>query len=195
MSIAGIVLAAGGSQRLGYPKQLIVYEGETLLDRAIRMADEAGAAPVVVVLGAYFYEIVASIDASKVITIHNDQWHSGMGSSVKAGMRALDDCGRDASGVLLMACDQPRLTADHLKALMRAFAAHGSAAIVASAYSGVHGVPAVFPRELFQKLSAIGGDKGARSIIEGATCGVVGIDFPGGDVDIDAPADVLRLHE
>src|SRR6266702_4005605 len=115
MSVAAIILAAGGSHRLGQPKQLLMYGGETLLNRAIRIALEAGASPVVAVLGAEFERMRESIESRSVIAVHNDRWRQGMGGSIHAGMRALTACAPDVEGVLLMSCDQPRLTADHLR--------------------------------------------------------------------------------
>jgi CTP:molybdopterin cytidylyltransferase MocA len=194
MAIAAIILAAGGSRRLGQPKQLLAYRGETLLNRAIRIAAEAGASPVLPVLGADFESIRNSIQSSTAIPVHNDRWRQGMGSSIVAGMRSLGVCAPDAEAALLMSCDQPRLTAEHLHALIVAFGSQASPAIAASAYAGVNGVPAVFPRETFDQLRGLHGDKGARSIIEAATCPVVAIGFPDGDLDIDAPEDLAKLE-
>jgi len=193
MSVAALILAAGGSRRLGQPKQLLLCEAETLLNRAIRMAAEAGALPVLVVLGSQFAVIRASIDSRNAIVVHNDRWRQGMGRSIEAGMRALELCAPESQGILLMGCDQPRLTAEHLRELMHAVASHGSAAIVASSYAGVYGVPAVFPRETFAELRRIPGDKGARSVIEHALCPVVPVEFTGGEVDIDEPGDLGQL--
>jgi len=194
MSIAAMILAAGGSRRLGQSKQLLSYQGETLLNRAVRIASEAGATPVMVVLGAQFAAIRASIPSGSAVVVHNDRWRQGMGRSVEAGMRARAVCAPDAEGVLLMGCDQPRLTADQLRALIKAFAAHESPAIAASRYAGITGVPAVFPREAFAELRALHGDKGARSIIERAQVPVETVEFEGGEVDIDAPEDLAQLR-
>jgi molybdenum cofactor cytidylyltransferase len=193
MSVAALILAAGESRRLGQPKQLLIYQGETLLNRAIRISSEAGATPVIIVLGSQSETIRAAIQSSSAIVVHNDRWRQGMGRSVEAGMRALAMCAPDGEGVLLMACDQPRLTADHLRALMNALASHGSPAITASSYAGIIGVPAVFPRQTFAELRALRGDKGARSVIEKAPLPVVPVKFEGGEVDIDEREDLARL--
>lgn len=193
MSIAAVILAAGESRRLGQPKQLLQYEGETLLNRAIRMASEAGASPVLAVLGAHFDQIRKSIQSRSAIVVHNDRWRQGMGRSIETGMRAVALCAPDAEGILLMSCDQPRLTAEHLRSLMSAFASHGSPAVAASSYAGVYAVPAVFPRETFSALRVLREDKGARSIIEHAPCPVVAVEFEHGEVDIDSPEDLAKL--
>jgi CTP:molybdopterin cytidylyltransferase MocA len=194
MPVAAIILAAGESRRLGRPKQLVTWQGETLLNRAIRMATEATVSPVLVILGAQFEAVRASIESPSAIPVHNDHWRQGMGSSIVTGMRALHVCAPDAAGVVLMGCDQPRLTADHLRALLAPFASADSPLIVASSYAGVQGVPALFPRDTFAELRSLRGEKGARSVIEQASCPIVAIEFEGGGVDIDAPEDLAQLQ-
>ena len=193
MSVAVIILAAGGSSRLGRPKQLLKYRNETLLNRAIRLAHETGASPVVAVLGANYESIRASIEDRTSIPVYNDHWRQGIASSIHEGVRALSVCAPDAASVLLMGCDQPRLTAEHLRALFEASTAAEAQAIVTSTYAGAHGVPAVFPRSTFAELRALRGDKGARSIIERGDFTVIDVEFAGGEVDIDSPEDLVRL--
>ena len=193
MSVAAIILAAGASRRLGRPKQLLLYDGETLLNRAIRIASEAGASPVLVVLGAQSEVIRNLIESGSATVVHNDHWQEGMGRSIEAGICALAVHAPESEGVLLMGCDQPRLTADHLRALIGAFASHDSPAIAASTYAGITGVPAVFPRQTFAELRALRGEMGARSVILRAPLPVVSMPFEGGEVDIDVPDDLARL--
>lgn len=193
MPVAAIILAAGESRRLGQPKQLLAYRGQTLLERAIRLANEAGASPVLVVLGANFATISAAIRSSNAIQVHNDRWRQGIASSIESGMRALSVHAPDAYGVVLMGCDQPRLTAEHLSSLVSEFEGREAAVIAASLYGGVRGVPAVFPRVTFAELHNLRGDKGARSVIESVLCPVVAKELPGGEVDIDSPEDLALL--
>ncbi len=194
MPVAAIILAAGESRRLGQPKQLLAFHGESLLARAIRLANEAGALPVLVVLGANFATVLAAIHTSNSIPVHNDRWRQGIASSIEAGVRALSVCAPETEGVLLMGCDQPRLTANHLRALIESFEAQAAAVIATSSYAGVQAVPAVFPRATFAELRALRGDKGARSVIESAPCHVIAMEFPGGEVDIDLPEDLAALE-
>jgi CTP:molybdopterin cytidylyltransferase MocA len=193
MAIPAILLAAGASRRLGWPKQLVEFEGETLLNRTIRLAREASAAPVLVVLGAHFAEICVTLPLNDVVLVHNDQWETGMASSMRAGLRALETCAPAAQAVLMLTCDQPRLTAEHLRTLLAACAGK-DAPIAASIYGGTRGTPAMFPRALFPRLAALEGDKGARSILTKPPCELIEIDFPGGEVDIDMPGDLDELR-
>jgi molybdenum cofactor cytidylyltransferase len=95
---------------------------------------------------------------------------------------------------LILSCDQPRLTAGHLRALIDTFAAQTDPSIVASAYAGVHGVPAVFPRLVFPDLLALRGDKGARALLVQPPCPLIALPFPGGEVDVDEPADLAGIE-
>jgi len=193
--VGAIVLAAGASRRLGQPKQLLMYGGETLLERAIRLAGEAGAAPVVTVLGANYEVICASVEGmSNSVPVINDQWEKGMATSIQAGLKALDAVAPQVNGVVILACDQPRLMKDHLRALLDGFIAQAGSAIVASSYAGVVGIPAVFPRMAFPALGALRGDKGARAVLVNPPCPLISMAFPGGEVDIDLPEDLANLQ-
>lgn len=190
-SVAGVVLAAGASRRLGQPKQLVMLEGETLLARTVRLAREAGAAPVLVVVGAQAELICAAVPADRATVVMNGEWEQGIASSIRAGVNALD---ATASGVLISACDQPRLSAAHLRGLIETLAAQCEPCIVASTYAGVRGIPAVFPREAFADLLALRGDKGARALLMQPPCPLIALPFEGGEVDIDRPDDLAELQ-
>jgi len=197
MTVAAIVLAAGASRRLGQPKQLLMLDGETLLERAIRLAAEAGADPVFVVLGAHFERICASVPFNQLphaILVINSEWAKGMASSIHTALRPLSIVAPQSEGALILSCDQPRLTAAHLRALLDSFAAQPAPAIAASAYAGVLGIPAVFPHDVFANLLALRGDKGARSLLMQPPCPMLALPFPGGEIDIDEPADLAQLE-
>jgi molybdenum cofactor cytidylyltransferase len=194
MSIAAIVLAAGPSRRLGQPKQLVALAGEALLQRALRLAKEAGAAPVLAVLGANFAPICAAISFDEAIPVFNEQWEQGMSTSIHAGFQELDARAPEAQGAMILACDQPRLTAKHLRALLEAFQSQPAPSIVVSSYAGVHGIPAVFPRQSFSALLALRGDKGARALLAEPAFPLVAVPFAGGEVDIDLPSDLAHLE-
>ncbi len=193
-SVAAIVLAAGASRRLGQPKQLLMNGGETLLARSIRLAYEAGAGPVLVVLGAHLESIRAVVALNDAIVVINEKWEEGIASSIHAGLNELEAIAHDARGALILSCDQPRLTAAHLHALIESFAAQTEPSIVASAYARVQGIPAVFPSFAFPHLLALRGDRGARALLTQPPCPLMVLPFEGGEVDIDQPADLAELE-
>jgi molybdenum cofactor cytidylyltransferase len=189
-----MILAAGASRRLGQPKQLARYKGETLLERAIRTAAESSASPLIVVLGANREQIGSAIDFDYATAIFNPHWEQGIASSIHAGLEAVERLAPASSGALILPCDQLRLTADHLRALLYAFAAQPNPSIAASTYANTLGIPAVFPRAAYPELLALQGDMGARALLLNPPCPVVSILFAGGEIDIDNPADLDLLR-
>jgi molybdenum cofactor cytidylyltransferase len=144
-------------------------------------------------LGANFAPICATIRFDGAVPIFNDKWEQGMSTSIHAGLSEMDVRAPEVPGALVLACDQPRLSSVHLRALLDAFAAQAKPTIVASAYAGIHGIPAVFPRSVFLKLHALHGDKGARVLLEPPPCPLIALPFEGGEVDIDLPSDLESL--
>ncbi|MHA7633642.1 nucleotidyltransferase family protein [Corallococcus sp. M7] len=188
MTVAIVLLAAGGSSRLGQPKQLLHHEGMSLVRRAAERA--LAASPVVaVVLGARRDDVAAELDGLSVRCVDNPDWALGQGSSLHAGLRALPP---DVDGALLMLCDQLRVDAAHLRSLIATFE-RTRAPIVASAYAGTRGVPALFSRALFPELEALPPTGGARGLIARDPSRVVEVPLPGGEEDVDTAEDALRL--
>jgi molybdenum cofactor cytidylyltransferase len=180
MDVAAVVLAAGASKRLGEPKQLALLGGETLLERAVRVAREAGCLPVVVVLGAEYANVLRNSVLGDAVTAINNQWEEGMASSIQLGLRTLGSMSKDAEGALLMTCDQPAVTVTHLLHLM------SKPEVTASRYAGRNGVPAFFPAEYFDKLMELKGDAGARELLAGARYE----ELDNGELDVDTPEDL-----
>lgn len=186
---AVIVLAAGSSSRLGSPKQLVAFAGTTLVHHACDVALQAAVGPVYVVLGSSLEQTRAQLAGLDVIEVVNEDWPEGMASSIRAGVAAAsahDSC-------LVMTCDQPAVTASHLRAL--AEGGRGSAdGIGASSYEGTAGIPAFFERRHFAALLALSGDRGAKSLIAGARAAFMAR-LPGGGADVDRPGDVRMLEQ
>jgi molybdenum cofactor cytidylyltransferase len=193
MSVAAIIVAAGASSRLGQPKQLILVDGEPLLQRAVRCAREAGATPVFVVLGAHRDAIQNAIDFRFATVLLNGDWEEGLASSIRVGVKTAES-GTEAAGVLLMTCDQPRVTAEHLRKMIEEFNERAGTVLIASIYAEVRGTPAIFPRAVFADLLALRGDKGARALLAKTSLPVVEILLDGGEVDIDRPEDLAELN-
>ena len=189
-----IILAAGDSSRMGTPKQLLMYAGETLLQRTIHTA-QAVAETVVVVLGAEASTLVRACNPSAgdtYSTIQNNNWREGMGTSVSLGLRTLLDAHPDTHAAIFLLCDQPLVTSDILQQIIALHETTGSP-IVAAAYNGTLGVPALFDSSLFPALLALNGTDGARKIIQQHRSYALGVPFPAGAIDIDTPADYARL--
>jgi molybdenum cofactor cytidylyltransferase len=184
-SIAAIILAAGASTRLGSPKQLIRLGTETLLEQAVRIAAEAGLNPVYGVVSANLPREACS---NRMIRVINPEAYEGMASSIRAGLRAAESRSSPPTGIVMLTCDQPAVTAKHLRELVR-----GGTHVIGSAYAQRKGVPAYFPATTFAQLLALRGDVGARELLKAAKA----IDLPGGDLDIDTLDDLeqaLQLY-
>jgi CTP:molybdopterin cytidylyltransferase MocA len=174
-AIGAAVLAAGASRRLGRPKQLVNVEGQQLVRRIAEVALQSGCQPVAVVLGAHTSEIGAAVADLPIVRLLNPEWAEGMGSSVRVAARWASGAALDA--LMLVLVDQIRLSTGHLDAL-RAASDRGLR-IAASAYRGVLGVPAIFPRRFFPALQALKGDSGARQLLRG-TLPVTAVNWPEG---------------
>lgn len=188
--VAGVLLAAGASRRLGHPKQLVPIDGESLIRRTARVALDAGCAPLVAVLGFEAERMAAELAGLPVTTVVNASWPSGMGASVACGVAAARRARPEMDGLLLLVCDQPRLSANHLRHLLRHHAS-GFNSVTASEYGGRAGVPAVFGRGLFPDLEKMDGDRGARDLILRHSAQTV--PWPEGAYDIDLPEDLPRI--
>ena len=143
-----ILLAGGGSKRLGRPKQLLRFEGQTLIRRAACLALEAGYSPVVAVLGSHAEQIAPELEDLEAQVALNADWQAGMSSSLAAGLARVVSMDPDVSHTLVMVCDQIHVTAETLREL-RYRSAFKPSNIVASKYAGVVGVPAIFPKDFF----------------------------------------------
>jgi CTP:molybdopterin cytidylyltransferase MocA len=190
--VAAIVLAAGGSTRLGVPKQLIEFRGEPLVRRAARSAGDAGAAPVIVVVGAEAADTILALNGLPFTsTVLNEQWRAGLASSLVTGIRELQQLDARADGALIATADQPLVDEAALRQLLDAFA-HG-ARVVAAEYSATIGVPAVIGREHFDALLALEGDAGAGRWIRSMGDTVRRIPLAEAAVDIDTAEDAALL--
>ena len=183
-----ILLAAGGSRRLGTPKQLVRdAAGQSLLRRAAETALGSLCRPVAVVLGAESDSIAAELAGLDLILAVNAGWQTGMASSLKAGLSALHQAG-PLDAVVVMLCDQPHVTSTLLNSLLTTSAETGCS-IAACEYGSALSVPALFAHSLFTDLQALTGDEGARRVIRTYTETVAKIPFPGGELDIDTAFD------
>jgi len=197
--VAGLVLAAGASSRLGQPKQLLTdSSGTPAVVRIARALQLAGCSEVFVVTGAESERVMAALQDDTVHLVSHDGWRAGMGSSIAAGVRALQTHETEtttADGVLIAPCDMPTVGVTHLHALLRRFDGHER---VASSYldatgDEVIGIPAVLPRRDFAWLQTLDGDRGARPLFREA--GTRTVPLSQGAFDLDTPADLDRWRQ
>jgi molybdenum cofactor cytidylyltransferase len=191
--VAVVVLAGGGSTRMGRPKQLHTFGGTTLLRRAVMTALESSCRPVCVVVGDQAEDLQHEVADLPVVVARNPAWDTGMASSIRAGVEAVLEANPRADAVVLMLCDQPLVTPELIDALAHEWRTTGRS-LVASDYGGEHGVPALFARAWFGDLVRLTGDVGARTILRAHPTDVGLVPFPEAVFDVDSPADHQRLR-
>jgi CTP:molybdopterin cytidylyltransferase MocA len=190
VTIACAVLAAGGSTRLGAPKQLLLIDEQPLVRRALEAACASACEHVAVVLGASASEVACALGESRATRLYNESWSTaGMASSMHVAVRWA--VRMHAEALLLAVCDQPYLTASHLSALIEAYRREGRT--IASRYGGALGVPALLESRHFPGLLSIVGDRGAAPLLRSGI-DVGAIDWPEGAVDLDTSLDVSRFR-
>jgi molybdenum cofactor cytidylyltransferase len=190
-TIGAVLLAAGGSERLGRPKQLLRHRGSTLVRRAATAALEAGCSPVVVVTGARHEAIRAELELAAVEIVHNRDWSRGIAGSIRVGVKRVAAASPAVAAVVLLASDQPALDRGVIERLVAAFDGKPGRR-VACAYAGTVGVPALFERELFDALTRLDGDRGAQPLLLAEPGLLARVPWPEGEHDVDLPGDLPR---
>lgn len=181
---AGLLLAAGEGSRLGTPKALVEIGGTRLVDRGVRMLHEAGCTPIVVITGA------ARVDVAGAVVVHNPEWRTGMGSSLRTGLSALAP---DCPAAVIALVDQPDVTAAAVRRLQAAYEA--GARVAVATYGGRPRNPVLIAHEYFDEASAHAkGDVGAREFLRARSDIVVPVacDDIADPGDIDTPEDLQR---
>lgn len=193
-TIGIIILAAGASTRLGTPKQLLPYRGQSLLRHTTEVAIASGCCPIVVVLGVQVERLEAEVQQLPVYVVENSHWADGMSSSIQTGLTILQSIHPPVKAVVMLLCDQPFVSASLVHQLIEVHHRTGKP-IVASEYAGIVGVPALFSHVLFPVLMTLQADRGARYVIQTRVQAVARVPFPLGAIDIDTPSDYEQfLH-
>ena len=190
--IGAVILAAGGSSRFGKPKQLVRFEGRTLVEHAIEAAVGGGCQPVVLVIGSDGSAVRTVISDATISLVENARWSEGIGTSIDAGMRRLLELAPDSEAVVLLVCDQPFVTDQIVTRLVQQWRETGKT-IVASRYSDTLGVPALFAASCVEELLRLPPDSGAKPIILLHPERVATVPFPEGATDIDTLQDYDRI--
>ncbi len=187
-----VLLAAGGSSRMGRPKQLLRIEDEALVTRMARRLIELEPASVLVVTGSASQAVNDQLSGLPVQVVHNPRWEEGMAGSLAVGVKNLP---AEIDGVLIMLCDQWRVGREDLQELVQVWNADISQ-ITAACWDDdgrqVIGPPAIFPRALFEELTSLKGDRGARAVIEKHRERASFVAMESAFFDLDEPADLER---
>ena len=187
-----IVLAAGASQRMGQPKQLLRWQGEPLVTRAARIALQSGASEVIVITGAVSEQVEAALEplrrdtGGRLRIVFNPAWQSGQAGSVRAAVEALPAA---CEAALFLPVDQPRLPAALLRRLWQTW--RGGSDLAAVAVGGaIRGAPALFDRRYFDLLKRVEGDRGGGALLQRHAADISAIETPGHWLaDVDTPED------
>ncbi|MGM0934650.1 MAG: nucleotidyltransferase family protein [Bacteroidota bacterium] len=192
--IGVIILAAGSSSRLGYPKQLVEFKGIPLLQRSIDIVESLELDPKILVLGAKEDEINKKIDPRNFEVVINENWEEGMSTSIRKGISEALKIKKELEQILILLSDQPLVTKDKIEELIRVQLDSKKQATF-SEYLGNVGVPAIFSREIFSDLKKLKGDQGAKKLIYNKGFQFGTVKFENANFDVDTIADVELLKQ
>jgi molybdenum cofactor cytidylyltransferase len=193
LRVAGVVLAAGRSSRMGSHNKLAeTIGGKPIIARVAEAAIASGAEPVIVVTGFEAERIEAALRGLSVAFAHNPEFNKGMSGSLRTGLCALPP---DCDGALILLGDMPEIGASDLEALMAAFAQAGKDAICVPVRSGGRGNPVLWGASYFAEMKQIGGDRGAKRLIAKYARRVVEVPVASDGIfaDVDTQEELARL--
>lgn len=188
-NIFAAVLAAGRASRFGATKQLVELRGVPLVQKAVTVAAQACDDRVITVIGHDWQHVVRAMESSAGFLVMNDNYRTGLGSSIATAARACKEC---ADAMLLVFADQPLVTVQHLQALMDRWSG-SEREIVATTFRGIQGPPVLFPRATFDALCNLRGDAGARELLRDSRFTLKSVEFEDAAIDIDTPSDLAAL--
>ncbi len=189
-----VILAAGASSRMGYPKQLLPWKETTLLGYAIEQGVNSNADSIFVVLGANFKSITDKIDNHKITIIENSNWSLGMGSSIACAMEYIKRKNIHFNAILFTLVDQPLIEFNHFNILINSFLINNNN-IIATQIKSRAGVPAIFGLSYFKALSNLNKDIGAKEIIAANMNDVLMVKTENLNVDIDTKISYKILYD
>ena len=186
-----IILAAGSATRMGKPKQLLSYQGRSLILHAVEVALASLCQPIIVILGGYVEQIKPELMPKAVQVVENSQWQEGMSSSIRAGISMLLKTNSKLDAVIISLADQPLVSSQIFNQLIQSYQ-ETQKVIVASKYNETTGVPALFSNALFPELMQLEGGRSKALIQKYIDTGLVLL-IPEAAIDIDTPDDYKQL--
>ncbi|MEO7795910.1 MAG: nucleotidyltransferase family protein [Thermoanaerobaculia bacterium] len=194
MTVAGVLLAAGTSRRMGQPKALLPYCGSTLLHHTTATLCATACSPRIVVVSPEVEKSCWFRDVAAVALVVNPDPRRGLSSSLRVALDAIEAheerVGTTVEGILITLVDQPLVTAEHLNAVLLAGAETG---LSASSWPPTFGPPAFLYRSFFSSLRKLDGDEGAKVILRAERARLRLVEFAGAALDVDVSADYERL--
>jgi molybdenum cofactor cytidylyltransferase len=190
--VAAIILAAGASERMGFPKALLSYRGRSFLAGILDACAASGVEPCVVVLGYYASKIRESVDLSRAVVVESENLPAGPIGSIRAGIKALEP--HPVKGILIWPVDRPHVPVNAVTALLDAFLRTGGP-IVLPVFRGRRGHPVIFGRILFDELVSAPDGEGARAVVHRDPTRVVEVSASDAAVleDLNTPDDYKAL--
>ena len=161
--LAALLLSAGHSSRMGQPKALLEWQQRPLIKHQLETL-RALNCPIAVVLGANEEAISTVLKDEEVLRVSHARFDAGMGSSIAAGISAIRPLQPEA--VLIVAVDQPLITATYLKALVDFFHQNPNGIVQSTSTEGWKGIPAIFSATYFDELEGLDGDFGAKPVVK-----------------------------
>ena len=192
-NIAVLIPAAGASNRMGTPKQLLKWKNTTLLGNAISVAEKLQS-PVIVVLGANLKKIKASINQYPIQVLKNRNWENGLGDSIAFGVNHIIENLPKVNAILIMLADQPLINTEYLNTLIDKYKIDEGQIIASSYKNRKQGVPVLFDKVYFEELSKLNDDKGAKMLLQKYAKKVSVINSESMVSDIDTLEDYKHLY-
>jgi molybdenum cofactor cytidylyltransferase len=188
-SLSILIPAAGASERLGQAKQLVQYKGRSLLQNAVDVADSLTPLEIIVVTGAHATTVKETLQDASVKWVHNPEWSTGMGGSIAMGATAINP---ESTGLMILLSDQWRIQTQDLQKLAQTWQSDPSRIVVAKA-DGHYMPPVIFPSACFDRLQALKGHEGARSLFKAFPERLTAVPIPNAAFDLDTQDQLDKL--
>lgn len=190
--VAGVILAAGGSIRMGQPKQLLHWKGKSFIQAVAKTALDSGLNPVVVISGAYQDQVKGELKGYPVDILHNPDWAEGQASSVRRAVESISPEAQDLYGVIFFLVDQPQIPVALVKSLLDSYYV-SLTPIIAPLINDRRGNPVLFDQITFEELAKLTGDAGGRQVFSRFQVQYVPWLDDRAGLDVDTFADYQRL--